>query len=125
VVAALPDDFPVILFAKGTGRHLAAQAATGIRALSVDWTVDLPAAHDALAQDPDLRARNIRIALQGNLDPALLGTTPATVRDATLHLLETMRHRPGHIVNLGHGILPDARIDCVEALVQTVTNWTN
>jgi uroporphyrinogen decarboxylase len=125
VVAALPAGFPVILFAKGTGRHLAAQAATGVRALGVDWTVDLPSAHDALAQDPALRARNIRVALQGNLDPALLSTTPATVRDATRRLLESMRHRPGFIVNLGHGILPDASIDCVAALVGTVTGWTN
>jgi uroporphyrinogen-III decarboxylase len=36
-----------------------------------------------------------------------------------------MRHRPGFIVNLGHGILPDASIDCVAALVGTVTGWTN
>jgi len=125
VVAALPAGFPIILFSKGAGRHLPAQAATGVRALSVDWTVDLPAAHDALAQDPALRARNIRVALQGNLDPALLGTTAETVRDATLRLLESMRHRPGFIVNLGHGILPDASIDCVAALVETVTGWSN
>ena len=125
VVAALPAGFPIILFGKGTGRHLAAQAATSIKALSVDWTVDMAAAHDALANDPDLRARNIRVALQGNLDPALLSTGPETVRTATRQLLESMRHRPGHIVNLGHGILPDARIDCVAALVDTVTSWKN
>ena len=80
IIAALPAGFPVILYAKGTAPHLAAQAASGARVLSVDWTVDLAAAHDALTQDPTLRARNIRVALQGNLDPALLSTTPATVR---------------------------------------------
>ncbi len=125
VVSALPAGFPIILFGKGTGRHLAAQAAAGVQAISVNWTVDLAAAHDALAHDPDLRARNIRVSLQGNLDPALLGTTPETVRAATRQLLESMRHRPGHIVNLGHGILPDARLDCVAALVDTVTSWKN
>ena len=125
VVAGLPAGFPIILFSKGTGRHLAAQAAAGVQVVSVDWTVDLPAAHDALAQDPNLRARNLRVALQGNLDPALLSTTPEGVRAATLRLLESMRHRPGHIVNLGHGILPDARIDCVTALVETVRGWSD
>jgi uroporphyrinogen decarboxylase len=123
VIAALPAGFPVILYAKGTGLHLVAQAAAGARALSVDWTVDLPAAHDVLATDPELRARKIRVALQGNLDPALLATTPATVRDKTLRLLESMRGRHGYIVNLGHGILPDARIDCVSALVESVAGW--
>ena len=38
-------------------------------------------------------------------------------------LLQGMRGRPGHIVNLGHGILPEAKIECVEALVQTVVEW--
>jgi uroporphyrinogen decarboxylase len=125
VVAALPAGFPVILFAKGAGRHLAEQAAGGVRVLSVDSTVDLAAAHDSLARDATLCAKNIRVALQGNLDPALLGSTPATVRDATQRLLESMRHRPGHIVNLGHGILPDASLECVAAMVSTVINWKN
>ncbi|MDD2762519.1 MAG: uroporphyrinogen decarboxylase [Opitutaceae bacterium] len=123
LIAALPADFPVILYAKGTAAHLAEQAASGARVLSVDWTVDLPAAHDALAQNPKLKTQNRRVALQGNLDPALLGTTPDTVRRETLHLLESMRGRPGYIVNLGHGIRPDARLECVAALVDAVTTW--
>ena len=125
IIAALPADFPVILYAKGTSRHLAAQAASGARVLSVDGTVDLAAVHDALRQDPALRAQNIQVALQGNLDPALLSTTPAAVRDETQRLLESMRDRPGHIFNLGHGIQPDASPECVAALVSTVTGWKN
>jgi uroporphyrinogen decarboxylase len=123
VIAALPAGIPVILYAKGTAAHLAEQAAAGATVLSVDWTVDLPAAHDALTQDAKLKARNRRVALQGNLDPALLGTTPENVRHATRRLLESMRGRPGHIVNLGHGIQPDATLECVSALVDTVTAW--
>ena len=125
IIAALPAGFPVILYAKGTAPHLAAQAASGARVLSVDWTVDLAAAHDALTQDPTLLAQNIRVALQGNLDPALLSTTPATVRYETLSLLESMRDRPGHIFNLGHGIPPDAKPECVATLVNTVREWKN
>jgi len=123
IIAALPPGFPVILYAHGTAPHLAAQAASGARVLSVDSTVDLAAVHDGLAQDPELKRRNIRVALQGNLDPALPSTTPETVRRETLRLLESMRGRPGHIVNLGHGIHPDARPDCVAALVDTVITW--
>jgi uroporphyrinogen decarboxylase len=81
--------------------------------------------HDALRQDPALRAQNIRVALQGNLDPAVLGTTPATVRHEALDLLESMRDRHGHIFNLGHGIRPDAKPECVAALVNTVREWKN
>jgi len=117
IVAALPPAFPLILYAKGTAAHHVLQAGAGIRVLSVDWTADLAALHDRLA------AARIPAALQGNLDPVLLNTTPEVVRRATARLLESMRGRAGHIVNLGHGILPQARIDCVEALVNTVTAW--
>jgi len=123
IIAALPAAFPVILFATGTAANLAAQAASGARVVGVDATVDLPAAHDALAQDPALRQRGIRVGLQGNLDPALPSATPEIVRRETRRLLESMRGRPGHIVNLGHGIRPDAKPECVAALVETVVNW--
>ena len=65
------------------------------------------------------------IALQGNLDPVLLNTTPVIVQRETTRLLESLRGAPGHIFNLGHGIMPQARIECVEALVETVTRWKN
>jgi uroporphyrinogen decarboxylase len=119
IVAALPADFPVILYAKGTAPHSAAQAASGIRVLSVDWTTDLA----QLAQQFGSSAS--RVALQGNLDPVLLNTTPDIVRRETSALLASMRGHSGHIFNLGHGILPQARIECVEALVDTVTRWKN
>ncbi|HEX3730553.1 MAG TPA: uroporphyrinogen decarboxylase [Opitutaceae bacterium] len=115
IVQALPADFPVILYAKGTAPHLAAQAATGVRVVSVDWTVDLPAAAAALGSAGP--------ALQGNLDPVLLNTTPEVVRREARRLLEGMQGKPGHIFNLGHGILPEAKLACVESLVETVTGF--
>jgi uroporphyrinogen decarboxylase len=115
IVAALPAGFPVILFARGAGTQLAAQAATAARVISVDWTVDLAAAARSLPPD---------VAVQGNLDPVLMNTAPGIVRRETVRLLESMRGRPGHIVNLGHGILPEARIECMEALVDAVATWT-
>ena len=114
IVAALPKDFPVILSAKGTAPHLTDQAFTGVRVLSVDWTNDLSIVRRTLPAN---------VAVQGNLDPVLLNTTPAIVAGETAKLLESMRGTAGHIFNLGHGILPQAKIECVEALVSTVTSW--
>jgi len=114
IVAALPKDFPVILYAKGTAPHLSDQAFTGVRVLSLDWTNDLALVRRAL---PD------NLALQGNLDPVLLNTTPDIVRRESTRLLESMRGTRGHIFNLGHGIMPHAKIECMQALVDTVTEW--
>jgi uroporphyrinogen decarboxylase len=116
IVAALPSGFPVILYAKGTAPHLMDQAFTGVRVLSVDWTNDLRAVRRALPEN---------IAVQGNLDPVLLNSTPDIVRRETTRLLEAMRATNGHIFNLGHGIMPHAKIECMEALVDTVTSWKN
>ncbi len=116
IIAALPAGFPVILFAKGAAAQLPAQATSGARVLSVDWTVDIAAAHAQLNPKPG-------IALQGNLDPVLLNTSPEIVLRETRGLLTSMKGAKGHIVNLGHGILPGAKIECVEALAQTVVEW--
>ena len=114
IIAALPKDFPVILFAKGAAAQLTDQAFSGASVLGVDWTIDLGVARKLVPGN---------IALQGNLDPVLLNTTPEIVRRETTRLLETMRGAKGHIFNLGHGIMPSAKIECVEALVNTVTTW--
>lgn len=114
IIAALPKDFPIILYAKGTAPHLTDQAFSGAKVLSVDWTNELAIVRRTLPAN---------VAVQGNLDPVLLNTTPAIVRRETGRLLESMRGAAGHIFNLGHGILPRAKIECVEALVETVTTW--
>jgi uroporphyrinogen decarboxylase len=114
IVAALPEEFPLILYAKGTAAHTADQASCGVKALSLDSTSDLPRARRSLPPD---------IAVQGNLDPVLMQTTPEIVTRETTRLLESMRGASGHIVNLGHGITPQARIECMQALVDTVTGW--
>lgn len=116
IVAALPPDFPVILYAKGTSPHLTDQAFTGVRVVSVDWTCDLAIVRRSLPAN---------VAVQGNLDPVLLNTTPAIVHRETTRLLEAMRPSAGHIFNLGHGIMPQAKIECMQAMVDTVTGWKN
>jgi uroporphyrinogen decarboxylase len=116
IVAALPAGFPIILYAKGTAPQLIDQSFSGVKAISLDWTHDL-----AIAR------RNVpaNIALQGNLDPVLMQTTPEIVRRETTRLLESMRGTAGHIFNLGHGITPAAKIECMQSLVDTVTTWKN
>jgi uroporphyrinogen decarboxylase len=116
IIAALPRDFPIILYAKGTAPHLTDQAFSGARAVSVDWTNDLAIVRRTLPAN---------VAVQGNLDPVLLNTTPEIVRRETARLLDSMRGTAGHIFNLGHGIMPHAKIECMEALVATVTEWKN
>lgn len=114
IIAALPKDYPVILYAKGASPQLTDMAFSGARVLGVDWTVDLGVTR---------RLVPATIALQGNLDPVLMNTTPEIVRTETTRLLETMRGNPGHIFNLGHGIMPQAKIECMDTLVDTVTSW--
>jgi len=116
IVAALPKDFPVILYAKGTAPHLTDQAFSGVKVLSVDWTNDLAIVRRNLPAN---------VAVQGNLDPVLMQTTPEIVRTATTRLLESMRGTNGHIFNLGHGITPAAKLECMQSLVDTVTGWKN
>ena len=114
IVAALPKDFPVILYAKGTAAQITDQAFTGIRVLSVDWTNDLAIVRRTLPAN---------VAVQGNLDPVLMNSTPEIVRREATRLLDSMRGTAGHIFNLGHGIMPHAKIECMQALVDAVTTW--
>jgi len=114
IIAALPPEFPVILYAKGGTPHLDAQAHSGARVLSIDWTADLAKVRRSLPT---------HVAVQGNLDPILMQTTPEIVAREASRLLDSMRGLPGHIFNLGHGITPQAKLGCMQALVETVTAY--
>jgi uroporphyrinogen decarboxylase len=114
IIEAMPEGFPIILFGKGTGAHMIDQAFTGARVLSIDASNDLAGARRSLPEN---------VAVQGNLDPVILNTTPEVARAEATRLLESVRGSAGHIFNLGHGILPQARIECVEAVVGAVTSW--
>lgn len=107
-----PDRVPLILFAKGAnGSHLAALADTGADALGLDWTQGLAEAR-ALTGD--------RVALQGNLDPALLYAEPAAIEREAAAVLADYGRGPGHVFNLGHGITPQVRPEHLGALVDAV-----
>jgi uroporphyrinogen decarboxylase len=108
-------DIPIIVFVKGGG-HWAQQVVeqTGCQAIGLDWTVQLG---DIRAQVGD------RVALQGNLDPAvLLGTPPEIRRHAQAVVQSFGKREPGvgHIFNLGHGISQFTPVDHVHHLVEAV-----
>jgi uroporphyrinogen decarboxylase len=85
---------------------------TGAKVISLDWTIDLRRMRQSIGHGA---------AVQGNLDPVVLTTTPEITRRETQRVLEAAGHNPGFIFNLGHGMIPSAKIECVEALMETVT----
>ena len=105
------DHVPVIYFAPAAGHVLELAATTGADVLGVCWRTPLDAAR---------RRTGGRVALQGNLDPATLLAPPARVRERALAVLDEAGDEPGHIMNLGHGILPGTPVASVEALVAAV-----
>lgn len=105
----------VIVFSRGTHGNWNDLIATGANVLGVDWKFPLAEARRLLPTN---------IAIQGNLPPALLSNaTPAEVVAETRRALMEMRGRDGYIVNLGHGVPPDARLENIAALVETVKNF--
>ncbi len=114
IITRLPKNFPIILYAKGRAHEREALLSSGATVLSLDWTVNLPTYREGLKNPP---------ALQGNLDPAILDTTEAATREAVTALLTSMRGQGGYIFNLGHGIHPQAKVENVAALVETVKTF--
>jgi len=84
---------------------------SGCDALGVDWTLDLTDARHLVGD---------RVALQGNLDPSVLYTSPEHIRTEVGRLLASYGPGPGHVFNLGHGIHPDVDPDHTAALVEAV-----
>ena len=114
IITSLGNQVPIILFSKGTHGRWRSLVATGANMLSVDWTQPLAKVRALL---PD------HVGVQGNLDPALLSTTPEIVATETTRILQDMKGQSGHIFNLGHGVTPNAKLECIQALVTTVRNF--
>lgn len=102
---------PIIYFVNGAPHLLEAAAGAGSHVLGVCWRTPL---------DEVARRVGPGMALQGNLDPHVLFSDAATIRARSADVLRRMAGRPGHIMNLGHGILPDTPIASVEALIDAV-----
>jgi len=106
---------PTILFTKGGNPWLDAMMKSGCAAVGLDWTADARAARKLAAGN---------VALQGNLDPSALFAPPERVREAARKVLESFGPAPGHIFNLGHGILPQTPVESVAALVDEVRAYS-
>ena len=106
---------PIIHFATDTSGYLEAMRETGADVISVDWRVDLDVAWRRLGED---------VAVQGNLDPVALLAPWDALRQRAQAILEQASGRPGHIFNLGHGILPETPPDNVKRLVDFVHEYS-
>ena len=102
---------PVILFTKNGGLWLEAMADTGCDALGLDWTVNIGDARRRVGE---------RVALQGNMDPAVLYAEPAAIRAEVKRILDDFGDHPGHIFNLGHGITPHVDPEHARAFIEAV-----
>jgi uroporphyrinogen decarboxylase len=102
---------PVILFTKGGGLWLPEMAATGCDALGLDWSVNLAQARRLVGDS---------VALQGNMDPAVMATNPQAIQQEAGNILADFGNGSGHVFNLGHGITPHIDPENVKALVDAV-----
>jgi len=108
-------DVPAIHFGTGTAAILPLMREAGGEVLAVDWRLPLDEAW--------VRAGG-QVALQGNLDPAALLAPPAVIEEKVRDILARAGGRPGHIFNLGHGVLPGTPVDNARLVVERVHAMT-
>src|SRR5438445_12150 len=109
IIAGLGGSVPVIYYTKSSQHLLRAAARSGANVLSVDWRMDLAEIRALLGPT---------IALQGNIDPAVLLGPPEKIRDATLATIASLAGE-GHILNLGHGILQNTPVENAQLFIET------
>jgi uroporphyrinogen decarboxylase len=116
LIHSLTPGVPVIHFGTDTAALLELMKDAGGDVIGLDWRVDLREAWARLGYN---------VAVQGNLDPVALFASPAEIQRRVRKILEKADGRPGHIFNLGHGILPGTPVDHVLALVDAVHEYSS
>ncbi|HCD26685.1 MAG TPA: uroporphyrinogen decarboxylase [Gammaproteobacteria bacterium] len=111
---ALNAQVPIIYFGTGNAHLLPEVKALGFDVLAFDWRTPLVSTWDQLGVT----------AVQGNLDPIVLCTDTDAIRSQSKWLLDQVAGRPGHIFNLGHGIIPETPVDNVKFLVDFVQSYS-
>ncbi len=114
IVEVLGDEVPTLVFARNVHHNWSEVVDTGANVLGIDWGIRLSDVCKEIPAD---------VAVQGNLDPALLLATPEAAATETRKILEEMRGRNGFIFNLGHGVPADANIESIKAVAETVQKW--
>ncbi len=102
---------PITLFTKGGSNWLEKIADTGCDCIGIDWTISLSEAYQRVGD---------RVALQGNMDPAVLYASQDIVKAEVSRIIQEAGNRPGHVFNLGHGIHPAIDPEKVAVLVDSV-----
>ena len=111
VIDAVTPGVPVINFSTGTAGALKQLRAAGGDVIGFDWRVNLDDGWAAVGHD---------VAVQGNLDPVALFAAPKEIKARAAEILRRAAGRPGHVFNLGHGVLPETPVDHVVALIDAV-----
>jgi uroporphyrinogen decarboxylase len=110
-IAGVTSGVPVIHFSTGTGGFLKSIRAAGGDVIGVDWRINLDTAWADVGDD---------VAIQGNLDPAVLLSSPRDIRRRVEEILRRAKGRLGHVFNLGHGVLPETLVENVKVMVEAV-----
>lgn len=113
LISGLTPGIPVIYFGTQTAPFYPWLKEMKASVIGVDWRMDLDKSWKALGN----------VAIQGNLNPDVLLTDPATVQRETEKVLRLAGGRPGHIFNLGHGIKPQTPMENVQTMIQVVKSW--
>jgi uroporphyrinogen decarboxylase len=114
-LAKSEQEVPLIHFGTGTSGMLPLLKAAGGDVIGVDWRIDLAEAWNRLGDD---------VAVQGNLDPVLLFAPVPEIEKQAARILDSVKSRPGHIFNLGHGILQHTPVEHVAALIDFVHEYS-
>jgi uroporphyrinogen decarboxylase len=115
LIKGIKPGVPIIYFGTQTEPFFPFMKETGANVIGVDWRVDLDKAWKELGN----------VGIQGNMNPDVLLTDPSTIKVEAERILRLAGGKPGHIFNLGHGILPQTPVENALSLVQTVKEWKN
>ncbi|MGH7885612.1 MAG: uroporphyrinogen decarboxylase [Thermodesulfobacteriota bacterium] len=116
LISGLRKDLPIIIFGTGTYSLLQLFNETGANVIGMDWRVDILEGWEKVGFNK---------AVQGNLDPVTLFSTPNYVANEARKIIDKVGRRPGHIFNLGHGVLPSTPVDNVLRLIDEVHEYSS